>query len=216
MIHKVKLTLVLSAIALVAGAQNEETKPQGNSRYFGIQGNQLVRQLFNLGSNAASPFTPYLLTYSIINNSTGTSLALGLGYTYNQFNDGDAITPRQTTESAFFFRMGIEKKIYWGKHWLVGYGVDVVTDRESEKTNTNFQGGGPVETQTITGRVGLGPRFTFNYVITDKIIVGTEASYYFKSATEKIKNPTFPTRTENKFKSFNLAVPSVIYLILKI
>jgi hypothetical protein len=212
------LLLVGSASSFTARGQ-EQAQPveaKSNTKYFGIQANQLVRQLLSIGNTSAAT-TPYLLTYSV-NNANGVGWALGLGYRYARFSDGDAITPREVTESDFFFRIGLEKKKYWGKHWMAGWGVDVVLDRVSSRAETNFQpgGGSNIDTETLTRKAGLGPRFTLNYVINEKVIVGTEANYYYKGGKEKIDNPTVPGgKSESKERSFNLALPAVLYLILR-
>ena len=212
------LLLLCSASSLMVRAQEQPpTETKSNTKYFGIQANQLVRQLLSIGNTTAAT-TPYMLTYSV-NNANGVGWALGLGYRYARFSDGDAITPREVTESDFFFRVGLEKKKYWGKHWMGAWGVDLVLDRVSSRAETNFQpgqGGSDIVTETLTRRAGLGPRFTLNYVINEKIIVGTEANYYYKGGKEKIDNPTVPGgKSESKARSFNLALPAVLYLILR-
>ncbi len=210
------LAWVLLACAWPAVAQSTEEAVSANSKYLGIQANQLVRQLLNFGGTNSNVANPYLLTYAFNSNASGTGMSFGLGYSYRHFNDGDAITPRQTTESDFFIRAGIEKKVFWGKRWMGSYGVDVVLDRLRDKTKTtsNF-GGPPIETGSITTLGGLGPRCTLNFQIAEKILIGTEASYYFKSGKQKIEDPTVSVRTEHKQRSFNLAVPAVLYLILR-
>jgi hypothetical protein len=188
-----------------------------NYKYFGIQSNQLLRQLLNFGNNTSNIENPYLLTYAINSTKDGIGFTTGLGYTYNQFNDGDALTPRKNLQSAFAVRLGIEKKVFWGKHWMVSYGADLLLGSEKEKTETNFNNGGigqNVTSEVKRSRVGLGPRFTLNYLLTDRLIVGTEGSYYFKSTDEERAVTTQP-RQNTKLKSFNVVTPSVIYLIFR-
>lgn len=211
--------IVLSGCALSARCQDqpESATPKKSIHYFGIQGNQLFRQLISTGSSGPIN-NPYLLTYAVNANPIGTGFTAGLGYNYNQFNDGDAITLRESTQSDFFLRIGLEKKSYWSKHWVWSFGVDIVVDSEKDKTVTSSKFGGSsskITTEQKINRTGLGPRITLNYVISDRLMVGTEASYYFKTATEKITDPSAPANSENKFKSFNLAVPAVLYLIIK-
>lgn len=197
--------------------QLEKALTKKSTHYFGIQANQLFRQLISTGS-PGSITNPYLLSYAVNSNPVGTGFTAGLGYTFNQFNDGDAITLRESTQSDFFLRLGLEKKSFWGEHWIWSFGVDVVVDAEKNKTVTSSNFGGSsskITTERKTNRTGLGPRITINYVITDRLIIGTEASYYFKAATEKITDPSLPTGSENKFKSLNLSVPAVLFLIIK-
>jgi hypothetical protein len=211
--------LLLAGLCCPSVYGQDAVESKTADQYVGLQANQLVRQVLNFG-NAPAVSNPYLLTYAVNSKTMGTGFTAGLGYTYNQFNDGDAITSRQSTQSSFFLRLGIEKKVFWTKHWMISYGIDVVIDAEKDLTETSFNPGGGSNIQTLveskTNRTGLGPRFSLNYVFTERLIIGTEASYYFKGGTEKIKDPSLPASTQNsKSRSFNLAVPSVIYLILK-
>jgi len=215
---RILLAFALFALAWPAAAQDATESVRTNSRFLGVQANQLVQQLLNFGGTNNAVANPYLLTYAFNHNTSGTGMSFGLGYSYRHFNDGDAITPRQTTESDLFIRAGLEKKVFWGKRWMGSYGMDLVLDRLRDKTKTtsNFGGGGPpIETGSTTNLAGLGPRCTLNFQVAEKILIGTEASYYFKSGKQKIEDHTVSVNTEHKQRSFNLAVPSVLYLILR-
>lgn len=163
----------------------------------------------------------------------------GLGYTFNEFNDGDALNKRETKINDLFLRIGYEKKRNLGKRWMASTGLDVVFDRQRNKTsNTNDFGSGnksKIETETKLSAWGLGPRFTLNFKISEKIWIGTEAMYYFKSIKDKriikseitsqIFDPfTGQTRLqtvsdkdeiESKNKRFTFSSPAVIFLIVK-
>ena len=55
---------------------------------------------------------------------------------------------------------------------------------------------------------------TINFAITDRILIGTECSYYFKRS-KQITTASFSSVLETKGKSFNLLLPSVLYLYFK-
>lgn len=187
--------------------------------YIGVQANQLLRQLLNFGGTATVAGNPYLMTYAFNSTKTGVGLNFGLGYSYSSSSNGDPITPRTTTDNSLSLRLGIEKKFTIGKRWFSSYGLDFLLDESQNKTETTFnQGNGFPGNKTTTeftnNGTGLGPRFTLNFLISDKIILGTEASYYYRSFTSSQKVTNQPDQT-NKPKSFTFAVPAVLYVILK-
>ncbi len=187
--------------------------------YIGVQANQLLRQLLNFGGTSNNVGNPYLLTYAINSTKSGVGLNFGLGYTYNSSSNGDPITPRTTTDNSLSLRLGIEKKFTIGKRWFSSYGLDFLLDESQNKTETTFnQGNGFPANKTTTeftnNGTGLGPRFTLNFLISDKIILGTEANYYYRSFTSTQKVTNQPDQTNNP-KSFTFAVPAVLYVILK-
>jgi hypothetical protein len=87
--------------------------------------------------------------------------------------------------------------------------------RESQKniTQSNSQPG-DFKTETRNSGTGIGLRFTLNYNISEKILLGTEATYYYKSLKETRTGTGAPEETE-KFKEFTFAVPIALFLILK-
>jgi hypothetical protein len=203
------------ATNLAATTESVETKL--TRHYVGVQANQLISQLLNFGGTAASPVNPYFMVYSFNSTKTGVGMNFGLGYTYTSSSNGDPITPRTTTDNTFSFRIGVEKKVYFHRKWFYSYGMDVLYEDANSKTETVFNpGGGGINntTETSTSGGGLGPRFTLNFHISDKLLLGTEASYYYKFATATTKVTGQPDQT-NKPKSFSFAVPAVIFLVLK-
>lgn len=218
MLKKLPLSIIFLACVFSGTAQDPKTK--NSSHYVGVQVNQLIRQIFNFSGGSSSINNPYLLTYAVNSTETGWGANFGLGYTFNEFNDGDAFTQRRTKINDFFFRVGFEKKSRFGKHWILSAGGDVLTDLQNNSTTTK-QGGDPqfnAVTKNKSVGFGLGPRVTLNYEITDKMLVGTEATYYFKSIKNTIENNNGfggSDKTEEKLKRFQFNVPAVVFLILK-
>ncbi len=186
--------------------------------YIGVQANQLLRQLLNFGGTSNGVNNPYFLTYALNSTKTGVGLNFGLGYSYSSSSNGDPFTPRTTTNNSLSMRAGIEKKFTIGKRWLSSYGLDFLFDESLDKTETTFNPGvglsNKTTTEFTTSGTGLGPRFTLNFLISNKIILGTEASYYYRASTSTQKVTNQPDQT-NKPKSFTFAVPAVLFVILK-
>lgn len=218
MLKKNSLTILFSSFIVFAFAQ--DTLPKASNHYVGVQANQLIRQIFNFSGTASAVSNPYLLIYSVNSVQTKWGANFGLGYTFNEFKDGDAFNQRSTKINDFFFRVGFEKKSNFGKHWILSAGADAVMEFKNNST-TNTQGNNPsttFKTKNKSSGFGLGPRVTLNYEISDKLMVGTEATYYFKSTKNKVENSGGFNQVddiEEKFKSFQFTAPAVIFLILK-
>lgn len=214
-----KFTLAIcffTCICISGSAQDSLTRR--TNHYVGVQVNQLIKQIFSFG-NSAAVNNPYLLTYSLNSVRTGWGANFGLGYTFNEFNDGDAFTQRKTKINEFVFRAGFERKSTFGKRWILSAGFDALVDltNNSTKISQDNDPQSTATTKTKNNGWGLGPRVTLNYDITGKLLIGTEATYYFKSMKNTIEDSGFGTKQETteKLKSFQFNLPTAIFLILK-
>lgn len=237
--HKIWAFLAFTQlVSLGVWAQDETVPEKKSSHYVGLQMNQLVRQIFNFSGSNSSVNNPYLLTWAVNSNNGGFGFAAGFGYTFNEINDGDQFVDRKTTNNDLFFRIGMERKSMLAKRVMLNFGGDVVLDRQKAATETKDKSQSQINFENATRSTGsgFGPRLGINYVLTDKIIIGTEATYYFKSIKvkqtqtnvffENVFDPitgqvrqvrrTDETETEEKNKRFQFNSPAVIFLIMKL
>jgi hypothetical protein len=218
----------------------DSTKPiRSTHQYLGLQANQLINQLFNFGNTNPVVNNPYLIIYSVNSARTGVGLNTGLGYTVHSTDDNsDPNTTRSTTISSFSTRLGVEKKSLLSKKWQVSWGFDLLYDNEDDHSTTSskFQfNSNSSDSNSNTSYFGFGPRLALNFFVTEKIILGTEATYYFKSikVSQKIMNTstsvtidpitgqqssqtsTSTTNSSQKATDFTLKVPVAVFLMLK-
>ena len=208
--------VVLLFISSIAFAQQDSSYRKAN-HYIGVQANQLIKQLFNLSNNNAVVNNPYLLVYSVNSVRNGWGANIGFGYTFNEVTDGDAFNTRETKVNNFFFRAGFEKKTNFGKRWLFSGGFDITTDNQKNNTK-NTGGGNTIETDNQTKGWGFGPRVSLNFKITDRILLGTECTYYFRSGKSSLKTTSSfggSEETSDKSKQFLFTAPAVLLLIIK-
>jgi hypothetical protein len=210
MIRKIPLSVFLALFVISVSAQEESKR---SSHYVGVQVNQLIRQVFNFSNSSTGINNPYLLNYAVNSTKNGLGFNIGLGYTFSEIADGDALTRRETKINDLFVRMGWEKKSAFGKKLLLTTGIDVLIERQKNETSTNGFGG---NTKTITENNGwgVGPRAALSYIINDKLLIGTEVSYYFKSVTNDVSG-TFSIGTPQQQTRFQFAAPTAIFLTLK-
>jgi hypothetical protein len=224
-------------LVLSVSAQDEIVPERKSSHYVGLQANQLIRQIFNFSGASPAINNPYLLTYAVNANQGGAGFTAGFGYTFTETNDGDQFIDRTTTTNDVFFRMGTEKKSMLAKKVLLSIGLDIVLDRQKSETETKEKTQSQINFANATKNngTGFGPRLGLNYVLSDKILIGTEANYYFKSIKveqsqtniffETVFDPitgqqrqvrrTEENSSEEKNKRFQFNSPAVIFLIMK-
>jgi hypothetical protein len=190
--------------------------------YIGLQGNQLIRQLLSFGGNSSAITNPYLFTWSVNSKASGFGFSTGLGASRIQTKTTDNFTTATSTVTDFAWRVGVEKKTYLSKRWMVGWGGDILV--ESNKSETESMNGNNVNpTVTSTSkRYGFGPRVSIAFHVHDRILLGTEASYYFKwiKQKQKITGPGFPSSPNNEpnpsLQQFSFTLPAVIFIMVKL
>jgi long-subunit fatty acid transport protein len=221
MIRTFGLSAIFAILALPGFAQ-DSTAVSGrrSTHYVGIQANQLIKQLLNLGGSTSAINNPYLITYSVNSNSNGVGLNLSFGYVLDETSGGDFQSQVTTKINEFFFRVGIEKKSQLGKRWILSAGGDIVADNKSNRTETKFNGSDTpsVEEDKVDG-FGTGFRVGLNFHITDKILLGTEANYYFKfiNTSNTLTQPFgSPVKHSDDSRKFQLNVPAVLFLVVKL
>lgn len=217
------LILLIIGHKLMAQDRPVETQvlvpSKGNvSHYIGLQANQLLRQILSFG-NSGAVTNPYLFTYSANSRTTGVGFSTGIGLSSVTTKTTDNFTNTVSNVNDFAWRFGLEKKKYFSKYWLFGIGGDVVIDLSKAET-TARSGTGGLETQvtTNTRRGGLGPRASLAFQFSERLLVGTEGAYYFKwgNTEQTSKGTGQPNDPGTKVRSFAFALPTAVFLIVKL
>lgn len=237
MLKRYTVTAALTAcIAITATAQEDPVSPKSKifEHQVGVQANELVRQVFNFNNNNNTLNNPYLLTYSLNWKKPGIGIRLGVGPDFRSFKDDDGIVQQENNINVMNLRLGLEKTFVLSDKWSAGAGVDYVlaNDVSYTKTFTRTFDSTSTDIASNTATKGYGAVAWLRYHITPHILIGTEASFYYRkgdfrqdiSITTKtqggiIGQPSvFETKitkidNEVEFGTFNL--PMVLYLIVK-
>lgn len=214
----------LSMILLSAGLGLFAQEPIENSslegHYLGLQVNELVRQIFSLGGTDV-PANPYFLNYTYT-SATNDGLNIGFALNIDEINTADNFNSNNTKIRNFAFRMGYEKKTQLSKRFLYSMGLDLTLDfQKNETTNEDSFSSFRIVTTTKRNGWGLGPRFTFQYQVTDNIMIGTEANYYFKALKDEF-SVRFSSGSgnnvdeESDVKQFTFAPPAILWLTVRL
>ena len=211
----------------------DNKQQSGVDQFVGVQLNGLIRQVFNFNNSTASTVVnPYLVTYNIDSKRTGWGLRLGLGYNYNSTSSNDGITATTTRVNDLQLRVGIEKRFDLSAKWSAGAGIDFLFNTNNDNTTTTVSTAGFNDTTTTTNKnignsYGGGAMGWLRYAISQRVLIGTEASYYYVTGKQKttIDVTTDPsgngafTTTETtsspKTSSGTFNLPVAFFLIVK-
>ena len=201
----------LTSVKRTISPQDKKKPTTLSNHYLGIVANQLLRQLFNFGGNNNSFSAPYLLQYAINAKKNGKGVNIGLTYDKNSFTDVSNGATRKTNNRIIAFRIGYDRKVDWGKRWIGIYGFDLLQDGSKSKTVSTP--GFTIETSSKGW--GIGPRFGILFRVSEKILLGTDAAYYFKVSKSSQHFPD-QSRSTQKSTNFNLSLPVALFLTIKL
>lgn len=197
----------------------------------GVQVNELVRQVFNFNNTNSNINNPYLLIYSLSLAKSGWGIRLGVGPDFKTFKDDDGITQRDNNVNKLNLRFGLQKSFKLSDKWSAGAGVDGVyfSDVSYSKTFVRAFDSTYTDLSTQTTTKGYGGMAWLRYKIAPRVLIGTEASFYYRSGDNKqtievrsrtgngFGQPQFVTTTsklDNKLKEAQFNLPMVFYLIV--
>ena len=184
--------LLLTALALLlclsaARAQAPADTAKKYDFYAGVQANLLLREILNFSDDDDPLNNPYLLVFSAHSVKTRWGLNLGFGYNYRRVKDVNSPADHVSDINELFLRVGIGRKVEFGRRFEAGYGFDLLTDYIRNKTTTvtildqiSQVDSTVSESNSRTTSFGAGFQGSLAYRITPRILIGTEASYYFK------------------------------------
>jgi hypothetical protein len=182
--------------------------------YFGLEVNPLLRQIINLNPNSSPTNNPFGIQFASNSTQTGRGVSIGLTYSRSKFNDDNNGVQRETINRDIAFRLGYERKHPLGKRWLVLHGYDLVLGGAKARTETTDQFIGNILTETSSYFWGVGPRGGILFLISDRVTLGTEATYYLRYVTDKTKLTGAPD-SKQKTSEFELTVPVVLILSIR-
>ena len=182
--------------------------------YFGLEVNPLLRQIINLSPNSTPTNNPFGIQFSSNSVATGRGFNLGLTYSRRKFDDSNNGIGRENINRDIAFRFGYERKHTLGKRWLVLHGYDFVVGGAKTHTQTFDPTFGTFVTETTGNFWGFGPRVGILFLLSDRVTLGTEATYYLRYITDKTKL-TGAADTKQKTSEFELTVPIVLILSIR-
>ncbi len=235
------LCCILLAGCMQYGYAQEQAAPEVKKEkkidhYVGVQMNGLIRQVINFNNNTnTTPVNPYLITYSVNLAKSGWGLRAGVGYVYNSATTDNGITKTVSKINDMNVRFGIEKRFKLSNKWSAGAGIDGVMSRNDDITTSTIQSFDTTTTITKSKlpTLGGGVMGWLRYAINDRVLIGTESSFYYVTGTESREvtttrkrqstSPPFTmittttvTKSKPVFTDGSFRLPVVFYLIVRI
>lgn len=196
----------------------------------GIQANALFRQIFNFG-NANNPVNnPYLLTYNFIHRKSKIGAEVGLGYTLNTIYENDGNTKKNNDINDLYLRVGLSRLVPLNRLFTMTLHMHLLMDLLNSKTATETNFGSQitkVNSNTSSLRYGAGPTLALRFRLSNRVFLGTEASYYFKTGNNKttfnsvtivngVPMDIQETESDNDLTQFLFNVPTAIFLSVRL
>lgn len=238
MLKKIFIVVCCALCAYNCYAQDVPEKTKMFSHYAGVQANELFRQIINLNNTNDIVDNPYLLVYSLNLANSGWGVNAGIGYNYKKTADKDAPGNRINKMNDLFYRAGLGRKVMISKKLMAGYGLDFAGDYQLNKTTsvsvTDFGSSSDSSITSVTSKIesaGGGVQLNLGFHISERLILSTEATYYFLKSKQKqnilvtetvtnINNNDSATTTANEnieteISDFTFRIPVAIFLVVK-
>lgn len=204
------------AVNITFNSEEEVKKERKFFNEIGI-GTSIITQFLKSEENANDQ-NPYFLTYKLVYRNV--ALRAGFGGKLDEsesFIDGttDILTLKK---SNFDWRIGLEYRMSIGKKWIGTFGADYVAKKAFDEIISNSGFDKVVIADNQTGSGG-GLAIGVQYALTPKLMLGTEAAFYYlnmerRQATTFENLPEFNTDPEiDNNRVTQSLLPSSIYLI---
>jgi hypothetical protein len=190
------LFIVFLGSTLSTFAQNETSndadakKGKMTDHYIGVQLNSLIKQVFNFNNGVNPAATnPYLLTYNMNSRKTGWGFRIGINANFGNSSSTNLNVENSASINDIRFRVGVEKAYKLSRKWTAGAGIDLLFNNNNDEMTSNnrsFYDTASIVTKTLFTSYGGGAMGWLRYNITERILVGTEASYYYTTGQETI------------------------------
>ncbi len=240
MLRKMFVTVALVVCVLAVSAQKDSLKTKKLDHYFGVQVNQLFRQVINLNNSTNNTISnPYQLIYSLNLAKSGWGVNAGIGYDYQKITDKESPANHESRINDLFYRVGVGRKIMFAKRFNAGWSLDFAGSHLVDKTVTvsvtDF-GSGVIdsvssEVTSKTVSLGGGAQVSLAFQISNRVSLGTESTFYYLKSKEKqnvlttdiqiipFNNTRTVTSTNSNFETgkaeFDISLPVALFLILK-
>ena len=182
------LAVVLLSATTMASAQS---RPEADGKHFiSLQANPLISQIFNFG-NPIPISNPYLIKYSYRFAGGNSGITTGIGYrAISNESEQDGF---ESKFSGLDLRVGYEWYIDMGDRFLLSVGPDLTFNGQTNKTvsvsainfGSGFRDSTVNDTYSQNLSYGGGARLNFSVAITPKLLIGTEATFYYSFTRSK-------------------------------
>lgn len=212
-------------VFLIPNLMAQEDAGTSHTKEIGVNFSRFLDEAIDFGGTQTI-LDPYVFTLKKLDN-TGKGFRLGAGFNFNRSkgDDGSGNFFTDDPASGFFsldIRLGSEKQRKLSKSWVCYYGFDWVLefDYSELRTRSDFNGENVKIVDTAFG-FGLGPALGGQFMISERVGIAAEASFYLVQNFQKEKTKfdnSLSTDEERKFNStrLNFNVPANVYIFFRL
>jgi len=201
-------------------------KTRTDDCYIGVQINGLINEVFGGSTNSSIVNqNPYLFTFSEISKETGWGFRAGLGLQAGTSTNANSTSKINFTPDSTFkifelhLRVGVEKSFKVYNKIFGGVGMDLVYNDIKNDLKLSYTGFTPgttgEEVKTTGSSYGGGPVASLRYQFTDRIALGTEASFYYVTGDEKITVVSVGDNGKQTISAGTFNLPIAFYFIVR-
>ena len=197
------------------------TRPKvEHEHFFGVQLNELISQFTVANATTVPSQNPYLLTYATNSKRTNWGIRMGLGLQVGASSGLNNSIGIDTSSKLFAIQ-------WWGggawshnfsEKLICSIGFDIVINYSKRETTDN--GGGGIgfgdDTKTEIVTYGTGQAATLRYQFTKRIALGTEASFYYITGSQKLTINGSTDNSSQKISNGTFNLPVAIYFIIRV
>ena len=219
---KTVFSLFLTAFSLSSLFSQEAANPPINKE-IGLNFTRFLDEAIDFGGSSTL-LNPYLLTYKKL-DATGKGLRLGAGFSFSRSKGNDGSGNFFTDDASSFFtsgdlRFGSEQQRKISGKWMFYYGFDGLFRFNYSDLTTSSDFGGEVKIKTMNYGAGLGPVLGAQFMISERVGLSTEASFYlvqsFRNETTKFDGGSSDDKQKSNSTRLDFSVPTNIFIFFRL
>jgi hypothetical protein len=159
----------------------------------------------------------------------GWGIDAGMGYTYNKTFETDGNVKKNNFINDLYFRLGPQKMLPLNRRFSAQIAFHLLYEILNSDTQTESNFGSQITrviTKSSSVRYGCGPALGLRYRVSNRVLLGTEASYYFRKGQLKsdLRTETIfqgniiqedISNTNNDLAQVVFNPPAVLFLVLR-
>lgn len=206
-----KLLFVISLLTCInhSGFGQNDVKPIG-SKEFGFNATSLINNIIPFDSDVSINTLDNLLFFKVGNGKTYFRSAINLDYQASEQDNADF------TASLALLKLGFERKIRLSKSWVFHSGAEAFGSLATSTTESNDQFFNDFTSKQTLSRFGLAGIYGIQWMINDRIAIGTEGYLSFSAIQQESKNTSQGTSNSSSSKALDLSLNLPNSLLLSV
>lgn len=216
MMKKSTLFLFACFIAQLGFSQQKTPKNKDFQHELGLNVTNLLTDL--LGNNNRTDPGIYLVSYKRLKGNK--ALRIGGTINFSVKNEDSFNFTTELTNQNFQLRVGRETRQNLSSRFQYYYGLDGIAGFQQEQSSASVNTGIIIQTNKVQ-TIGGGPVLGFQFALLDKLLIGTEGSFYVALNKSSVDFKTFGSSSSSlpsknsTGANIQTNLPKFLFLIVK-